>query len=170
MGKEALHELVITAAKVADARAITQLRRSVAEQLTSQFGEGQWSAPTSSADVRRQMRASHMLVAKQHEHVIGCVRLATVNPRSMSSAGFTPVASALYVLGLAVAPDMRRIGVGRELLEAAKDVARARRAEALWLDAFEGQVGAFYERCGFRRVGPVDKRRATLQFYEWLVD
>ncbi len=170
MSTDAQRDFVILDAKPTDARLVANLRKTVAQHMTRQSGEGQWSATSTGADVRRQMRASHMLVAWQGEHVVGCVRLATVNSHSMSSAGFTPVSSALYVLGLAVAPDLRRIGIGRRLLDAAKDVARARRAQALWLDAYETQVGPFYERCGFRRVGPVDRRRTALVFYEWLVD
>jgi GNAT superfamily N-acetyltransferase len=131
---------------------------------------------TSRAEVLRQIRASQVLVAWQGEHVVGTVRLAAVNARAMASVGFTPVQSPLYVIGLAVAPDYRRMGVGRRLMEASKEQARSRRADALWLDTQEGDAGAgpFYLRCGFRRVVSPAKPRAEgtapLAYYEWLAD
>lgn len=148
--------------------------------MTRQFGEGHWSAIPGKAEVLKQMRASQMLVARHEEHIVGTLRLVTVNPRAMDSAGFTRVDSALYLLGLAVAPDWRRLGIGRRLVEAAKDAARARRSQALWLDAYDNEVGAgpFYLRCGFRRVGAGGNVRAQISarivsplvYFEWLVD
>jgi predicted N-acetyltransferase YhbS len=167
----ATRECLIEPAQPGDARAIAALRTAVAEQMTREFGPGHWSGVTSRADVQRQMKASQILVARQDDHIVGTVRVTSVNPRAMASAGFTPVGSALYVLGLAVSPDYRKMGVGRQLMEAAKDQARIRRAEALWLDAYDGLVGAgpFYLRCGFRRVGSAGERRVPLVYYEWLV-
>ena len=113
-----------------------------------------------------------MLVARQAARIVGTVRLATANPLAFDSGSFTPVATALYVLGLAVAPECRNQGIGRQLMEAAKDVARDRPAQALWLDAYDSEVGAgpFYLRCGFRRVGPSSFKEVPLVYYEWLVD
>jgi predicted N-acetyltransferase YhbS len=155
---------VITPARPADARAIAALRTAVAQHMTAQYGEGHWSAIPSRAEVIRQMRASQVLVARLDEQLVGTVRLATVNAHSMKSAGFTPVSSALYVVGLAVAIEYSRMGIGRALLDAAKDVAHSRRAAALWVDTYAGAAGAgpFYLRCGFRRVGTL--------YYEWLAD
>lgn len=163
---------MILAAQPRDARAIAALRNAVAEHMAERFGPGQWSAPTSRAEVLRQIRASQVLVAWEAEHIVGTVRLATVNPRAMASAGFAPVQSALYVLGLAVAPDYQKMGIGRRLLDSAKEQARQRRADALWLDTVEGQAGAgpFYLRCGFRRVAAAVKGKVPLVHYEWLVD
>jgi GNAT superfamily N-acetyltransferase len=120
----------------------------------------------------RQLRASQVLIAREEARIVGTVRLATANPLVFDSGSFTAVQTALYVLGLAVAPDCRRQGIGRQLMEAAKEVARSRPAQALWLDAYDSEAGAgpFYLRCGFRRVGPSSFKGAPLVYYEWLVD
>lgn len=154
----------ITLARPADARAIVALRCAVARQMTARHGEGHWSAMPSRAEVTRQMRASQVFVARVDGQLVGTVRLATVNPHSMRSAGFTPVPVALYVLGMTVSEDYRRMGVGRALLAACKDAAHSRRAAALWVDTYAGAAGAgsFYLRCGFRQVGSLH--------YEWLAD
>jgi ribosomal protein S18 acetylase RimI-like enzyme len=76
---------------------------------------------------------------------------------------------AVYVIGLAVAPDCRGQGVGRELIEACKSAARRWPAQALWLDTYDHAAGAglFYEKCGFRKVGRTVFKDAPLSFYEW---
>jgi GNAT superfamily N-acetyltransferase len=155
-----------------DARSIAALRTAVAEEMTRRHGHGHWSACPTKAEVTRQLRASHVLVAHDGADIVGTVRLATANPQVFDSAAFTPVQSPLYVLGLAVAPERRKQGIGRQLIEAAKAVARARPAQALWLDAYDSEVGAgpFYLRCGFRRVGPGEHRAVSLMYYEWLTE
>jgi GNAT superfamily N-acetyltransferase len=160
----------INAAAPSDARAIAALRTEVAQGMTRYHGEGHWSAIPSKADVLKQMRATHMLVARLDDEVVGTVRLATVEPHLMARVAFTPVDSSLYVLGLAVASRCRGQGIGRLLMDAAKDVARFRRAEALWLDAYDNDAGAgpFYLRCDFRRVGVSPCREVPLAFFEWL--
>jgi ribosomal protein S18 acetylase RimI-like enzyme len=162
--------LRITRALPRDARAIAALRTAVAEDMTRKHGQGHWSACPSKAEVTRQLRASHVLVARHGADIVGTVRLATANPLAFDSGAFTSVQSSLYVLGLAVAPECRNQGVGRQLMEAAKGVARARPAQALWLDAYDSDVGAgpFYVRCDFRRVGPSEHKDVSLVYYEWL--
>ena len=161
----------ISVASVGDARALAALRGSVARGMTQQFGEGHWSACPSKADVVRQIRASHVLVARGDSAIIGTVRLAKALPWAIDSGGFTPVATALYVLGLAVAAEARGQGIGRELMEATKEAARSWPAEALWLDAYDHTAGAgpFYVECGFRKVGPSTRGEVPLTYYEWLV-
>ena len=96
----------------------------VAREMTRVFGEGHWSPCPSKAEVVRQLRASQVLIASRGEEIIGTVRLARVLPGVIDSESFTKVDTALYVLGLAVSPDARRQGVGRDLIEAAKESAR----------------------------------------------
>jgi predicted N-acetyltransferase YhbS len=161
----------IAVATQRDARALVTLRTAVARGMTQEFGEGHWSAVPSKADVVRQLRASHVLVARRDAEIIGTVRLTTAKPWAIDSSSFTPVSSVLYVLGLAVAPEARGQHVGRDLMEAAKDAARSRSAEALWLDAYDHSAGAgpFYMKCGFRKVGRTQYREVPLIYYEWLV-
>jgi GNAT superfamily N-acetyltransferase len=147
-----------------------QLRTAVAQDMTGKFGPGHWSAIPTRADVQRQIRASHILVARRDARIVGTVRLTTTRPWAIDSISFTPVASALYVLGLAVAPEARGQNVGRDLMEAAKEAARSRHADALWLDAYDHRagVGSFYLKCGFNKVGRTQYREVPLIYFEWL--
>lgn len=160
----------IQVASRTDARDIAALRTAVAQGMTRLHGHGHWSACPSQAEVLKQMRASHVLVARRGSRIVGTVRLATANPFTFDSGQFTPVQTALYVLGLAVAPEWRKQGIGRELMEASKQEVRTRPADALWLDAYDNDAGAgpFYLHCGFRRVGPSARKDLALVYYEWL--
>ena len=161
----------ITVATQRDTRPLVALRTGVARGMTQKFGEGHWSSCPSRAEVLRQVRASHVLVARRELQIIGTVRLTTAKPWAIDSSSFTPVTSAFYVLGLAVAPDAQGQNVGRDLMEAAKETARSRSIEALWLDAYDhvAGAGAFYQACGFRKVGRTQYREVPLVYYEWLV-
>lgn len=63
-----------------------------------------------------------------------------------------PAVSAVYLWGMAVAPDSQGLGHGTELI--AEVLVRAGRlgAQAVWADARAASV-SFYERCGARAVG-----------------
>lgn len=160
----------ISVASMHDARALADLRTRVAREMTREFGVGHWSPCPCKAEVVRQLRASKVLKASRDSEIIGTVRLARALPGLIDSESFTKVDTALYVLGLAVSPDVRREGVGRDLIEAAKESARDWPADALWLDAYDhvAGAGAFYQACGFRAVGPSSKGEIPLIFYEWL--
>lgn len=160
----------ISVAMPEDALALRALRAAVAKDMARQFGEGPWSEIPSHAQVRRQLRASSAILARQGEEVIGTVRLVSPLPGVFDFSAFTPATNPLYVLGLAVAPWCRGQGVGRQLMDAAKEMARARGSSALWLDAFDHEAGAgsFYLKCGFTRVSRTEGRGIPLIFFEWL--
>ena len=161
----------ISLATPSDAAALATLRTSVAHAMTQQFGKGDWSATPSEPEVVKQLRASRVLVARRDAEIIGTVRLARALPWAIDASAFTPVTTALYVLGLSVAPHVRGQGVGRQLMDSAKEAARAWPAEAVWLDAYDHVAGAgpFYLKCGFRQVGRTKHREMPLIYYEWLV-
>ena len=165
-------KLSISNATASDARALAALRTSVAHGMTQRFGAGDWSATPTEPDVVQQLSASRVLVARRDGEMIGTVRLARAKSWAIDASKFTPVTTALYVLGLAVVPEAREQGVGRCLMEAAKEAARAEPADALWLDAYEHIAGAgpFYLKCGFRQVGRTSYREMPLMFYEWLCE
>jgi GNAT superfamily N-acetyltransferase len=165
-----VNQISISVATMKDARALVALRTSVAEDMTRKFGEGHWSARPTRADVVRQLRASQVLVARAGEELVGTVRLVRVLPGVVDSSAFTPVEKSCYVLGLAVAPERRQAGIGRQLMDAAKQMARSRGVQALWLDAYQHEAGAgpFYIKCGFRRVGRTEFRDTPLEYFEWL--
>lgn len=160
----------LSVATTGDARALVALRTAVAQGMTRRFGEGHWSACPGRAEVVRQLRASHVLVARQGAELVGTVRLVRALPGVIDSSSFTVVANPWYVLGLAVAPERQGQGVGRQLMDAAKQAALARGAQALWLDAYEHQAGAgpFYMKCGFSRVGRTAHGQVPLIYFEWL--
>ena len=155
---------------MSDARELAALRTAVAERMTLEFGAGHWSARPSRAEVVRQLRASQVLVARRGADIIGTVRLARVLAGVIDVSAFTPVGEAFYVFGLAVAPGCRGMGIGRQLMDAAKEEMRRRGAGALWLDAYDHAAGAgdFYRKCGFREVGRTDYQDLPLIWFEWL--
>lgn len=162
--------ITISRAGPGDAEALTALRIAVARDMTERHGAGPWSALPSKAVVVRQIRASHALIARSGDETVGTVRLAWANPAVFDATFFfTPAKAALYVLGLAVSPDHRREGIGRQLLEESKRIATDWPAEALWLDTYDHAAGAgeFYERCGFREVGSSVLNHLPLLYYEW---
>jgi GNAT superfamily N-acetyltransferase len=163
-------KLSISDATSSDAAAIAALRAAVARDMAQRFGEGAWSAAPIETDVAWPVNATRVLVARRNEEIVGTVRLVRALPGVIDASAFTPVTTALYVLGLAVAPSVRSQGVGRFLLAAAKDATRSWPAQALWLDAYEHSAGAgpFYLKCGFRAVGRATYREMPLTFYEWL--
>jgi len=160
----------ISVASSGDARALAALRCAVAQEMTRQFGDGHWSALPSQAEVLRQLRASHVLVARVGAEIVGTVRLVRPVLGAIDSSAFSPAENPLYVLGLAVAPQSRGLRIGRQLMEAAKDHARSSGAQALWLDAYEHEAGAgpFYSQCGFTQVGGTTHRGVPLSYFEWL--
>ncbi len=164
-------QLAFESATACDARALVTLRTAVAHDMTRRYGAGHWSACPRKAEVVKQIRASRVLVARRNADIIGTVRLTRALPWAIDSIAFSPVATALYVLGLAVAPDARGQGVGRRLIDAAKEAARVMAADALWLDAYDHAAGAgrFYLANGFRAVGRTKYREVPLVYYEWLV-
>lgn len=162
--------VTISLANADDVKALTNMRAAVAQEMTERYGDGAWSTLPSKVTVVKQMRASRVLVARRDAKLVGTVRLATARQGAFDSSAFTPVTNALYVLGLAVAPGFRNQGIGRALMEAAKDMARSSSTDALWLDAYDHAAGAgeFYSRCGFRRVGKTSHNQPPLIYYEWL--
>jgi len=59
-----------------------------------------------------------------------------------------------WIGGVAVVPDLRRTGLGRQLMEAAAAEARARGVKQLWLEVLVQNTPAIglYERLGYERV------------------
>jgi GNAT superfamily N-acetyltransferase len=72
---------------------------------------------------------------------------------------------------MAVHPEMQRKGVGRQLLEKARSMAKDWPSDALRLDAYDTESGAggFYAKCGFREVGRATYRKAPLVYFELLL-
>ena len=62
----------------------------------------------------------------------------------------------LHVDLLFVPEDLRRLGLGRRLMQEAEEEARRRDCRGAWLDTFSFQARGFYERLGYRVFGVID--------------
>jgi predicted N-acetyltransferase YhbS len=159
----------ISVATAEDAPALVALRTAVANDMTRRFGHGDWSAAPSEVLVVKQLRASRVLVARRENQIVGTVRLTTAQQWAFDTTAFSPAKAAVYVLGLAVAPEARGHGIGSDLMNAAKESTNTWPADAVWLDAYDDRAGAgpFYVRCGFREVGRTRFGTVPLIYYEF---
>lgn len=117
--------LTLTAATMEDASAIAALRTGVAERLTRDYGQGHWSSAVSEKGVLHALRTSRVFVARHGARILATLRLATKKPWAIDRTYFTEVRKALYLLDMAVDPDLQRQGIGRRCLDEATRVARA---------------------------------------------
>jgi predicted N-acetyltransferase YhbS len=154
-----------------DVLVLSRLRTAAAMKLTEEHGKGHWSTPISEAAVRRGFPHARVLVARNGGQVVGTLRLATKKPWAIDLKYFTRAERALYLTDMAVHPASQRRGVGRGLLRAAVEVARAWPADAIRLDAYDAAAGAgpFYAACGFREVGRASYRGVPLIYFEKLL-
>jgi ribosomal protein S18 acetylase RimI-like enzyme len=155
----------------ADAAAIADLHTAVADRLTAEFGRGHWSSHVSEKGVLFALRTSRVFVAKSGVKVVGSLRLATTKPWAIDKSYFTKCARPLYLTAMAVEPSEQRRGIGRSMLDDAKQIARAWPGDAIRLDAYDTAAGAgeFYAKCGFREVGRVTYRATPLIYYELIL-
>jgi ribosomal protein S18 acetylase RimI-like enzyme len=154
-----------------DAGPIADLRTAVAVDLTRRFGRGHWSRTVTERAVSRDLATSRVLVVRRGPAIVATMALATKKPWAIDPAYFTAVPRALYLHALAVAPELQRQGIGRDLVGAAMAVARTWPSQAVRLDAYDAAAGAagFYARCGFREVGRVTYRSVPLIYFELLL-
>jgi ribosomal protein S18 acetylase RimI-like enzyme len=158
----------VSVATPGDAPRIVTLATSVAEELTRCHGRGHWSLCPTEAEVLRKISMTRFLVARCGAEILGTVLLQTKKPWAIDVSYFTGVPRALYLLDLAVAPQVQRKGIGRRLIEEAMSVAQAWPSHAIRLDAYDHPAGAgpFYRKCGFREVGRVVFRGVPLVYFE----
>jgi GNAT superfamily N-acetyltransferase len=80
--------------------------------------------------------------------------------------GFT-YAGCLFIRYLWVHAELRRSGVGRELMAAAEHQAHSLGCHSAWVDTFSFQAPGFYAKLGYREFGrldyPPDHQRIFLQ-------
>ena len=161
-------QLEFTEATEDDADELALLRTSAAEQLTSLYGRGHWSATVTPAGVLSSMKNARVLVARHGTVIVGSLRLATKKPWAIDPAYFTAVHRPVYLTDMAVHPDVQQRGIGRALMEAAEMEARRWPGDAIRLDAYDSPAGAggFYAKCGYREVGRVIYRGVPLIYFE----
>jgi GNAT superfamily N-acetyltransferase len=154
-----------------DAATLAALHTAVAEELTRLHGRGAWSTKTSEKGILHAMRTSRVFVAREGAEIVATLRLATKKPWAIDTRYFSPCSNPLYLVGMAVTPARQRQGLGRKCLEDATRIARDWPADAVRLDAFEGEAGAggFYAKCGWSEVGRTSYRDTPLIYFEFLL-
>jgi ribosomal protein S18 acetylase RimI-like enzyme len=163
---------MMTLATPDDAPALAALHTAVAAHLTEAHGEGPWTGVTTEKAVVFAMRTSRVYVARERGAITATFRLATKKPWAIDTGYFAPAKRPLYLLGMAVAPERQRRGLGRRCLDEAARIARERLADAIRLDAYDADAGAggFYARCGYTEVGRRTHRDAPLIYFERRLD
>jgi len=158
-------------ATAADAPALALLHTSVAVELTARHGEGPWSRNTSEKGVLFALRTSKVFVARNYGEIIATLHLTTKKPWAIDTSYFTPCKEPIYLLSMAVRPNLQRQGIGRQCIEEACRIAKAWPADAIRLDAYDANAGAggFYSRCGFVERGRAVYRNVPLIYYEMLL-
>jgi len=154
-----------------DALGIAALRSAVAAKLTAQYGKGPWSGVSTEKGVLFDMRESRVYVARQRSSLVATLRLTTKKPWAIDCKYFTPCKRPVYLLSMAVAPDLQRQGIGRLCLGEVKEICRQWPADAIRLDAYDAPAGAaqFYGKCDFREVGRASYRGCPLVYFEMLL-
>jgi GNAT superfamily N-acetyltransferase len=154
-----------------DIPALLKLRLAVDADHAQRFGKNRWSTTLTEKSVTRGLRSSKILVASRHGHIVGALRMETKKPWAVDLRYFTPVTKAVYLHDVNVDPRLQRSGVGGQLIERAKAVAREWPVDAIRLDAYDGPSGGgfFYEKCGFKEVGRNVYRRVPLVYFEFVL-
>jgi GNAT superfamily N-acetyltransferase len=154
-----------------DAPELAELHTAVAAHLTSIHGKGPWSSETTEKGVLFALRNMRVFVARRRGRIIATLRLTTKKPWAIDKSYFSRSSKPVYLLAMAVAPELQRQGLGRKCLEAVTQIARAWPADAIRLDAYHAKAGAgpFYAKCGYTEVGRVTYRNCPLIYYEQLL-
>jgi GNAT superfamily N-acetyltransferase len=141
--------LVFETATEDDATELAELRNNAANKLSEMFGKGPWSGGCTEKGILYGMRIARMIVARENGKITGTMSLHTKKPWAIDPAYFTKVKKPLYLTSMFVAVERQNIGVGRQLLEQAVEIAREWPVDAIRLDAYDAAAGAgdFYARC-----------------------
>jgi len=152
----------------ADIAALLKLRLAVDADQAERYGDRRWSTTINKRSVARGLKASRTLVATRRGRIVAAVRMETKKPWAIDLKYFTPAKKAVYLHDVNVEPRSQGSGIGRQLLERAKTVAREWPVDAMRVDTYDGESGAaaFYEKCGFEEVGRTTYRSVPLVYLE----
>jgi GNAT superfamily N-acetyltransferase len=155
-----------------DLTGLLRLRLAVDANQARRFGTDRWTTTINEKSVARGLKTSRVLVARQRGRIVGALRMETKKPWAIDLRYFTAVATALYLHDVNVDPELQRSGVGRQIIERAKTIARDWPVDAIRLDAYDGASGGgpFYKKCGFTEVGRAVYRGVPLVYFEFLVN
>jgi aminoglycoside 3-N-acetyltransferase I len=95
------------------------------------------------------------LLARDDFHVVAALRDGMVigGLTAYELVMYTEAATELFVYEVGVAEEHRRQGIGRALIECARELCRARGLSELYVPAFasDERAVAFYQSCGLKR-------------------
>lgn len=161
-------QLSFAIAVQADAAVIAALQTAAAEHLNKQFGHGLWSRECTEKNALWRMRRGTVFVVRQENRIIGTLTIGTRKPWAIDPSYFVKSRKPHYITDMAVEPRLQRSGIGRSLMDVAREFAAKNGGDALRLDAWNAKAGAggFYAKCGFKEVGRAVYRNAPLIYYE----
>jgi GNAT superfamily N-acetyltransferase len=155
----------------ADIQALLALRLAIDADQAERFGADRYATTLSEKSVARSLKSSRTLVATRLGRIVGTVRMETKKPWAIDLSYFTPVSQAVYLHNVDVHPELQRSGIGRELLDRTKTMAKDWPVDAIRLDAYDGPSGAgpFYKKYGFKKLGHTVYRGVPLAYYEFVL-
>ena len=151
-----------------DIPALLQLQLAVDADQAGRFGDDRYTTTISEKSIARGLKSSRMVVAVRRGRIVGSVRMETKKPWAIDPSYFTPARTAVYLHNVNVHPVLQRSGIGRQLMERARQVAKEWPVDVIRLDAYDGPSGAgpFYTKCGFKKLGHAVYRSVPLIYYE----
>jgi GNAT superfamily N-acetyltransferase len=154
-------------ATAGDLAPLLALRLAVYADQAQRFGADRWTTSVTEKSVARALR-SRVLLANRNKRIVGAVRMETKKPWAIDLAYFTPVCKALYLHDMNVDPAVQRSGIGLQLLDRTKTIARKWPVDAIRVDTYDGLAGAasFYVKCGFKEIGHKVYRGVPLTYLE----
>jgi len=154
-----------------DAAALALLGSVTNKHWLEKDGRDSAKAVVKETRALRWIKQSRVLMARRDGEIIAMLSLAKKKPWAIDPAYFTTVPRPIYLTTMMVAPQWQHQGVGRQLLDEARAVARNWLADAIRLDAYDNETGAggFYQKCGYREVGRKTYRETPLIYFELLL-
>lgn len=151
-----------------DVSELLSLQLAIDADQAERFGDDRYTTTISEKSIARSLKSSRMVVATRRGRIVGTVRMETKKPWAIDLSYFTPACTAVYLHNVNVHPALQRSGIGRQLMERVKHVAKEWPVDAIRLDAYDGPSGGgpFYRKCGFTKLGHAVYRRVPLIYYE----
>ena len=152
----------------ADIPALVELQLAIDADQAERFGDERYATTISERSVARGLKSSRIVVATRRGRIVGTARMETKKPWAIDLKYFTPACKAVYLHNVDVRPELQRSGIGRQLIERVKVVAKEWPVDAVRLDAYDGPAGAapFYTKCGFKKMGHAVCRGVPLVYFE----
>ncbi len=152
-----------------DVQDVRDIRVRAAEDLTIRHGVGHWSHVTTLRTLRRRALEKQVLAVDRNGSLIGTFTVSAKKIGFYRNSWFAnPDDPALYLTDMAIHPNKQRMGVGRWCMAEIDNMARRDGLLAVRLDAYDAPAGAgaFYEKCGYRRVHHGSVNGTPLMYYE----